>query len=130
MMKNFENDSFTAKIIGAAIEVHKALGPGLLESTYEKSLLHELNLRGLSVKSQVTLPIYYKDIQIKHGYKIDLIIEEKVVVEIKCVEKISNVHEAQILTYMRHAKIRRGLLINFNVYLLKDGLKRYILNLK
>ncbi|MGB6035653.1 MAG: GxxExxY protein [Cryomorphaceae bacterium] len=106
-MKNFENDSFTAKIIGATIEVHKALGPGLLESTYEKSLLHELNLRGLSVKSQVILPIHYKDIQINHGYKIDLIIEEKVVVEIKCVEKISNVHEAQILTYMRHAKIRR-----------------------
>ena len=123
-----ENDSLTAQIIGAAIEVHKYLGPGLFESSYEKSLIHELKLRNLSVRSQIALSLEYKGVELQQGYKIDLLIEENVIVELKCVEKILEVHEAQILTYMRHSKIRRGLILNFNEVLMKEGIRRFILN--
>ena len=123
-----ENDSLTAQIIGAATEVHKYLGPGLFESSYEKSLIHELKLRNLRVRSQVALPLEYKGVELQQGYKIDLLIEENVIVELKCVEQILEVHEAQILTYMRHAKIRRGLILNFNEVLMKEGVRRFILN--
>ncbi|MFN2431151.1 MAG: GxxExxY protein [Cryomorphaceae bacterium] len=129
-MFNRENDSLTAQIIGAAIEVHKCLGPGLYESSYEKSLIHELKLRNLSLKSQVSLPLEYKGVELQQAYKMDLLIEEMVIVELKCVEKILEVHDAQILTYMRHSKIRRGLILNFNVVLMKEGIRRFILNPK
>ena len=120
----------TEKIIGAAIEVHRLLGPGLLESTYEKSLTHELQSKGLKVESQILMPIKYKELEVNNGYRIDLIVEKKVVLELKCVEEISLVHEAQILTYLRHSRISTGLIINFNVQLLKHGIKRFILNPK
>jgi GxxExxY protein len=125
-----ENDTLTSKIIGAAIEVHNSLGPGLFDSSYEKSLIYELQLRDMKVRSQVTLPLEYKGVELPQGYKIDLLVEECVIVELKCVEKILEVHEAQILTYMRHSNIRRGLRLNFKSVLMKDGIRRFILNPK
>ena len=120
-------DQRTSAIIGAAIEVHRVLGPGLLESTYEECLCHELYLRGLSFERQVALPVSYKGLQLDCGYKIDLIVEREVVVELKAVEKILPVHEAQLLTYLKISGKRVGLLINFNVPLLTRGIIRRIL---
>jgi GxxExxY protein len=120
-------DKLTSAIIGAAIEVHKALGPGLLESAYEKSLAHELSLSGLIVKRQVQLPIEYKGLYIDQGYRLDIVVNNEVIVELKHVESIMDVHTAQVLTYLRLSEYRRALLINFNVRFLKDGLKRFIL---
>ena len=120
-----ENE-ISEKIIGAAIEVHKLLGPGLLESAYEMSLERELNLRGLNVKRQVNLPLVYKDVKCDIGYRIDLLVEDKVIVEIKSVELINDVHIAQTLTYLKLTKCKLGLLINFNVALLKNGIKRLV----
>lgn len=120
-----ENE-ISEKIIGAAIEVHKLLGPGLLESSYEISLERELDLRGLNVKRQVNLPLVYKDVKCDIGYRIDLLIEDKVIVEIKSVEQINNVHIAQMLTYLKLTNCKLGLLINFNVALLKDGIRRLV----
>jgi GxxExxY protein len=121
-----EEDKITEKIIGAAIEVHKALGPGLLESAYQECLLFELNSLGLDVKKEVFLPIVYKEITLNHGYRIDLLVENKVVVELKTVEILTDVHKAQILTYMKLGNYPLGLLINFHTKLLKNGLKRFI----
>jgi len=120
-----ENE-ISEKIIGAAIEVHKLLGPGLLESAYEMSLERELNLRGLHVKRQVNLPLVYKDVKCDIGYRIDLLVEDKVIVEIKSVELINDVHITQMLTYLKLTKCKLGLLINFNVALLKNGIKRLV----
>ena len=117
-------------IIGAAIEVHKVLGPGLLESAYEASLFRELEFRGLEVKSQVGLPLVYKDVTCDVGYRIDLLVEKKVVIEIKAVELLTDVHIAQVLTYLKLSKCRLGLLINFNVKKLKDGVKRLVNHLE
>jgi GxxExxY protein len=117
----------TNLIIGAAIDVHKELGPGLLESAYEECLYYELNKRGLKTERQKPLPIVYKEIKLDCGYRADLIVEDKVIVELKSVDALIPVHEAQILTYMRFAEKRIGLLINFNVVILKEGIKRYIL---
>ena len=122
-----ERDARTSPIIGAAIEVHRHLGPGLLESAYEECLCHELHLRGLDFKRQVTLPISYKGLNLDCGYKLDLIVAERVVVELKSVDKILPVHEAQLLTYMRLMKVAVGLLINFNVPLLTQGIIRRVL---
>ena len=113
-------------IIGAAIEVHKALGPGLLESSYEMSLKRELTLRGIEAKNQVPMPLVYKDEFCDVGYRIDLLVEKKVVVEIKSVDALNDVHLAQILTYLKLSKSKLGLLINFNVSMLKDGIRRVV----
>ncbi|MBT3300717.1 MAG: GxxExxY protein [Candidatus Marinimicrobia bacterium] len=117
----------TNKIIGAAIEVHKALGPGLLESAYEKCLMKEFELSNISFKSQIELPLEYKGIRVDAGYRIDLIVKEKVIIELKAVESLIPVHEAQLLTYMKLTGIRVGMLMNFNVPVLKDGIKRMVL---
>lgn len=122
-----ENE-ITSKIIGSAIEVHKHLGLGLLESAYESCLLHELTSRGVKVVRQQILPITFKGLSLEAGYRIDLLVEERVVVEIKAVEEISNIHFAQTLTYLRLGGFRVGLLINFNVPKLIDGLTRVIID--
>jgi len=120
------DNKVTEKIIGAAIEVHKALGPGLLESAYQECLLFELKSLGLEVKKEVSLPIIYKTIKLDHGYRIDLLVENEIVLELKTVESFTDVHSAQILTYMKLGKYPLGLLINFQTKLLKNGLKRFI----
>lgn len=113
-------------IIGAAIEVHKTLGPGLLESAYEVSLKRELDLRGFTVQRQLGLPLVYKEEVCDIGYRIDLLVEGKVVIEIKSVEALTNVHFAQVLTYLKLSQCKLGLLINFNVAKLTDGIKRLV----
>jgi len=122
-----EFDELSGKVIGCAIEVHKNLGPGLLESAYERCLSYELTAKGLRHEIQKELPIDYKGMKLDAGYRIDLIVENGVIVELKSVEKISPIHEAQILTYMKLAGIKVGLLINFNVIKVKDGIKRFVL---
>jgi GxxExxY protein len=122
-----EQDPRTASVIGAAIEVHRQLGPGLLESAYEQCLCHELHLRGLPFKCQVDLPVSYKGLQLDCGYKLDLIVNDEVIVELKSVEKILPVHEAQLLTYLKLSGKKVGLLINFNVPLLTRGIVRRVL---
>lgn len=120
-------DSLTGEIIGAAIAVHKALGPGLLESAYQACLRHELSHRGIVVESEVAVPIEYRGLQIECGYRIDLLVGDAVIVEVKSVERLLPVHEAQLLTYLRLAKKSRGLLLNFNSPYLRDGIKRMVL---
>ena len=115
------------RIIGAAIEVHRQLGPGLLESAYEACLAYELEKAGLQVSRQKILPVVYKEIQLDRGYRLDLVVNELVIVELKVVEELAKVHEAQLLSYLRLSGYPVGLLINFNVKLLKDGVKRKVL---
>ena len=122
-----EFDSISKEIIGCAIEVHKLLGPGLLESAYEECIMFELTKKGLRVERQKPIPIVYKEIKLDCGYRLDLLVENCIVVELKSIDFFSPVHEAQILTYMRFSKMKIGLLINFNVTVLKNGLKRFIL---
>jgi len=122
-----ERDPRTSPIIGAAIEVHRHLGPGLLESAYEECLCHELHLRGLTFERQVDLPVLYKGVHLSCGYKIDLIVEHEVVLELKTVETILPVHEAQLLTYLKMLQNPVGLLINFNSPVLIRGIKRLVL---
>jgi len=117
----------TEKIIGAAIEVHRVLGPGLLESAYQVCLEHESTLRNIPFERLVKLPLNYKGIDLDTGYVIDLVYDKQVIVELKAVERVIPVHEAQLLTYMRLTEIRVGLLINFNVPVLKDGIYRRVL---
>ncbi|MBC5835311.1 GxxExxY protein [Flavobacterium sp. F372] len=114
------------KIIGCAIEVHKILGPGLLESAYQKCLIFEHEKAGLFVKKEVSLPILYKDIELDHGYRIDLLINNKIVIELKTVEAFTDVHTAQVLTYLKLGKFPLGLLINFHSKILKNNIKRFI----
>jgi GxxExxY protein len=121
-----EINEITGEIIGCCIEIHKELGPGLLESAYEECLAYELNNAGLIFERQKALPVRYKEIFIEYGYRMDFVVENEVVVELKSVEMITTVHTAQILTYMKLAQINAGLLINFNVSLLKNGIKRFI----
>jgi GxxExxY protein len=128
MMAAVELDSITGAIVDAAMRVHTALGPGMLESVYEKCLKHELVKRGLRVESQVWLPVIYDGVQIEGGYKIDLLVEGQVVVELKVVEQILEVHKAQLLSYLKLADKRVGLLINFNVVHLRDGIRRLVNN--
>lgn len=122
-----ERDPLTDQIIGAAIEVHRELGPGLLESSYEICLCEELRLRSLRYRRQVDLPIRYKGVTLSAGYRIDLIVEETVTIEIKACEEILPVHKAQLLTYLRLTKLKLGLLLNFHTALLKEGIERMIL---
>jgi len=121
-----ETNELTGKIIQCAIEVHKALGPGLLESSYKECLFFELQEAGLKVEKEKALPLVYKDVKLDCGYRIDLLVEDQIVVELKSVEALNDVHMAQILTYLKLQKLRYGLLINFNVARLKDGLKRVV----
>ena len=120
-----ENE-ISSKIIGAAIEVHKQLGPGLLESTYETCLAYELKQMELDVKQQQALPVVYKEVKLDAGYRIDLLIENKVIVEIKSVEALADIHTAQLLTYLKLKDLKLGLLINFNSVRVVDGLKRIL----
>lgn len=121
-----EYEDLTKTIIGCAIEVHKELGPGLLESAYEECLAYELTKVGLKVERQKPVPVIYKEIKLECGYRIDILVEDKIVLELKTVDEFNPIHEAQILTYLKFAQKKVGLLINFNVLRLKDGIKRYI----
>lgn len=121
-----EENKITEKIISAAIEVHRTLGPGLLESAYQKCLIYELESVGLKVKKELILPIIYKNLILEHGYRIDLLVENKIVLELKTIDKFTEVHSAQVLTYMKLGNYPLGLLINFNTKLLKNGIKRFI----
>ena len=113
-------------VIGLAIDVHTTLGPGLLESTYEKCLFYEIQECGLKVEMQKKLPLIYKEITFDTAYRIDLIVEDKLIIEIKAVEELNDVHLAQVLTYIKLSHCKLGLLMNFNTYRLKDGLKRVV----
>ncbi len=115
------HEELTERVIGAAIEVHRALGPGLLESAYEECLCHELRLRQVPFTSQVSLPVEYKGVKLDCGYRLDLVVEDKLILEIKCVEHVLPVHEAQLLTYLKMTGTRVGLILNFNVPLLTRG---------
>ena len=121
-----ERDPLTHAVIGAAIEVHRILGPGLLESVYEQCLHYELGLRGIEAYRQVELPIVYKDLKPKDPFRMDLLLPNRLVIELKTVSEIQPIHEAQLLTYLRLSGIRRGFLLNFDVVLLKDGIKRMV----
>ena len=114
------------QVIGAAIEVHRALGPGLLESTYRRCLMHELGLRGLEVQAEVPLDLNYKGLVIPHGYRLDLLVAQRMVIEVKVVEKLLPVHNAQLLTYLRLSQCRIGFLLNFKVAQMRDGLHRLV----
>jgi GxxExxY protein len=120
-----EINQITGLVIGCAIEVHKNLGPGLLESAYEECLAFELIKAGLRIERQKATPVVYKEIRLDYGYRIDILVEDVLVLELKTAEAFNPVYEAQILTYMKFSKKSLGLLINFNVSLLKDGIKRY-----
>ena len=122
-------DRLSREIIGAAIEVHKQLGPGLLESAYEHCLAHELSLRKIPFERQKPMPVIYKGVKLDCGYRLDLLVNNLVVVDLKAVDKIHPVHEAQMHTYLKLAQCKLGLLLNFNVLLLKRGIKRIVLNL-
>ena len=122
-----KRDPLTEKVIGSAIEVHRILGPGLLESAYQRCLLLELRQQGLSAESEVPMPVRYKDELLDCGYRADLLVEKALILELKAVEEILPIHEAQILTYMKLSGIHLGLLINFHHSRLIDGLKRFIL---
>jgi len=117
-------DILTQKVIGCAIEVHKELGPGLLESSYEACFMHELLAFNIPAKNQVSLPISYKDITINNGYRLDILIKDKLIIELKSVDRLLPIHTAQMITYLKLAKLKTGLLINFNVPKLTDGIKR------
>ena len=119
-------NGITKSIIGAAIEVHRTLGPGLLESAYEACLAHVLKGRGLRVEVQKPLPLVYHDVKLECGYRIDLLVERSVVVEIKSVEALAPIHEAQAISYLKLSGCKVGLLINFNVLVLKDGIRRFV----
>jgi GxxExxY protein len=114
----------TGKIIGAAIEVHKNLGPGLLESAYEECLCYELSSLGIRYQRQVKLPVRYKEVDLDCGYRMDLVVEDQILVELKSIETLMPIHEAQLMTYMKRASLKIGLLINFNVDILKHGIRR------
>lgn len=117
----------TEQIIGAAIEVHRHLGPGLLESAYEECLCHELGLRGLKCSRQVALPVEYKGVKLDCGYRMDVVVEGSVVVELKCADAIARIHEAQLLSYLKLSGLKVGLILNFHVPVMKDGIKRMVL---
>ncbi|WP_319525291.1 GxxExxY protein [uncultured Desulfosarcina sp.] len=119
-------NELSGKIIGAAIEVHQSLGPGLLESAYEECLCHELNLNGLSFKRQQHLPVSYKSVKLDCGYRLDIVVEESIILELKAVDRIEPIYKAQLLTYLKLANIKLGLLLNFNVPVMKDGIVRVV----
>jgi GxxExxY protein len=122
-------NQLSSKIIGAAIEVHKTLGPGLLESTYEECLCHELGLQGLKYDRQVKLPVCYKDKQLDCGYRVDIMVGRSIILELKAVDAVLPIHKAQLLTYLKLSTLQLGLLLNFNVSLMRDGVHRIVNNL-
>ena len=122
-----ERDPLTEKVIGLAIEVHRVLGPGLLESAYEECFRFELKSREVSFQRQVKLPVVYKNIKLDCGYRMDVVVDERLVVELKTVDRLLPIHDAQLLTYLKLSKIRTGLLLNFNTAVLKDGIRRLVL---
>jgi GxxExxY protein len=122
-----ENDPLTENLLGLAIEVHRQLGPGLLESAYEECLCYELKQNGIPFRRQVALPVVYKAVRLDCGYRMDIVVDGQVIVELKTVERLLPVHEAQMLTYMKLSGIRTGLLLNFNSAVLKDGIRRLML---
>jgi GxxExxY protein len=126
MQENDRLDQISRRIIGAAIEVHRHLGPGLLESAYQSCLVFELRQVGLKVEEQKPLPVVYKQVKLDCGYRLDLVVEDEIIVEVKAIEKLLPIHEAQLLSYLRLTKKRVGLLMNFHVPVLKDGLKRIV----
>ena len=120
-------DDLSFQVIGCAIEVHKNLGPGLLESSYEKCLAYELSNLNIPYKQQLALPIKYKSVEIDCAYRIDLLVADKIIIELKSVSQLTAIHDAQILTYMKLADVNTGLLINFNSVVLRNGIKRFLL---
>ena len=122
-----DQDTITGKIIGCAIEVHRVLGPGLLESTYQQCLAHELRLNGIPFKLEEALPVEYKGVRLDCGYRIDVLVDDRVILELKAVEVVTGIHKAQLLTYMKLSGIKTGLLINFNVQRLVDGVERFVI---
>jgi len=122
-----EFDELSRKVIGLSIEVHRELGPGLLENTYKQCLAYELSQAGINFQMEVELPVKYKNVLVSCGYRIDLLIENNLIIELKSVDKIIPIHEAQLLTYMKLSGIKVGLLMNFNEIVLKDGIKRFVL---
>ena len=122
-----ESSELTQRTIGCAIEVHRELGPGLLESTYEQCLAHELNLNGIKFRIQHPLPVAYKGIHLDCGYRVDILVEDEIILELKSVEELKKIHEAQVLTYMKLSGIKHGFLLNFNVTRLKHGMKSFLL---
>lgn len=121
------DEQLTEQIIGAAIEVHRNLGPGLLESIYESCLAHELTLRGVEFARQLSMPVNYKGHELGIGFRLDLLVDKRVIVELKLIDRLLPIHEAQLMTYMKLSNVRIGLLLNFNVKVLKDGLIRRVL---
>jgi GxxExxY protein len=126
-MTMLQGDALTERIIGFAIDVHRQLGPGLLESAYEECLCFELKQSGIEFSRQVPLPVLYKEIRLDCGYRMDLVIQRELIIEIKAVERLMPIHEAQVLTYLRLSGRKIGLLMNFNSLVLKDGLRRFML---
>lgn len=126
--RNVELNEISARIIGAAMKVHSAIGPGVLESVYQTCLAHELRKSGLSVESQLKLPVLYDGIAIDSGYRIDLLVEGTIIVELKCVDALQPIHKAQLLTYLKLANKPLGLLLNFNVVHMREGIKRVLNN--
>jgi len=124
--KDQPDNEISGKIIGAAIEVHKRLGPGLLESAYEECLCCEMALRGIKFERQISLPLNYKGRHLDCGYRLDLLVEDKIIVELKSVESLEPIHDAQLLTYLKLKNAHLGLIINFNVMMLKDGIRRLV----
>jgi len=122
-----EFDGLSNRVIGCAIEVHRGLGPGLLDSAYGQCLAHELKLNGIAFRLQHPQPVEYKGLRLNCGYRIDFLVEDTIILELKSVEEIKGIHEAQLLTYMKLASVKTGLLINFNVTRLKNGIRRFVL---
>jgi GxxExxY protein len=120
-----ENDSFTGRIIGCAIEVHRHLGPGLLESSYQQCLAHELRLNHIPLVLEKPMPVTYKGFHLDCGYRLDFLVDDRLILELKCVDEVAPIHKAQLLTYMKLSGITTGLLINFNVRRLIDGIERF-----
>jgi len=118
-------EDLTESIIAAAIKVHRTLGPGLLENVYETCLVHELRKKDIEVKNQITLPVIYDNIEMDLGYRLDMLVQDKVIVELKSVEKLLPIHEAQLLSYLKLSRKQVGLLINFNAIQLRKGIKRF-----
>jgi GxxExxY protein len=119
-------NELTGAVIGASIEVHKVLGPGLLESTYEECLCHELQLRNISFERQKSLPVEYKGVRLDCGYRLDVVVEDAVILELKACDRLEPIHQAQLLTYLKLANLSVGLLLNFNVPVMKDGILRVV----
>ena len=128
-MSKYNLNDLSAAVVDSAIQVHRALGPGLLKSAYEACLVYELRKHALSVQSQVGLPVVYDEVKLEVGYRIDLLVENQIIVELKAIAAIQPIHEAQLLSYLKLSNLKIGLLLNFNVKLMKDGIKRIVNNL-